>query len=298
MATEHRTSSALVPRDDDMPDSALELKRLKARRNLIHSVMRDVLRENVHFGIIPGTKKPSLLKAGAETLAMTFNLAVELRVEEEIVTQDEVSYRVLATLRNRSGSVVGSAHGTCSTREEKYRWRAAVHENEYRATEEDRRRIVFDATGEEYQQVRQDPGSQRNTMLQMASKRGMVAATRTALAASDIFSPEREDDQSERDLDQGDPDELRVIGARTIKADVNAAGKPWKLYGVKFSNGREATTFSEALVKIAEDCQKTGALVTAQVEKGDRPGRWKLEALAKIPPTAPPASAKPAEPKP
>ncbi len=36
------------------------------------------MRKDIDYGIIPGTKKPSLLKAGAEKLCRLFNLRPEL----------------------------------------------------------------------------------------------------------------------------------------------------------------------------------------------------------------------------
>ena len=66
--------SAGVP----MEFSASEVKR---QVHLIQEVMRDVMKKDEHFGIIPGCKKPSLYKPGAEKLSFVFRLAPEFRVE-------------------------------------------------------------------------------------------------------------------------------------------------------------------------------------------------------------------------
>ena len=42
--------------------------------NLIQDVMSEVMQKDQHYGVIPGCKKPSLFKAGAEKLSLTFRL--------------------------------------------------------------------------------------------------------------------------------------------------------------------------------------------------------------------------------
>ena len=48
---------------------------IKAQVQLIQEVMQAVMQEGYHYGVIPGTEKPTLLKPGAEKLTMTFRLA-------------------------------------------------------------------------------------------------------------------------------------------------------------------------------------------------------------------------------
>jgi hypothetical protein len=42
--------------------------------NLIQEVMRAVMKEGTHYGVIPGCKQPSLYKAGSEVLLTTFRI--------------------------------------------------------------------------------------------------------------------------------------------------------------------------------------------------------------------------------
>jgi hypothetical protein len=59
--------------------------------------------------------------------------------------------------------------------------------------------------------------------------------------------------------------ELRVVKAKVAKEGENAKG-PWTLYAVKFSDGREATTFSKSLFKAAEEACHSGVGVTVAID--------------------------------
>lgn len=177
---------------------------IRANVNLIQEVMKSVMKgpskecpEGVHYGIIPGTKKPTLYKAGSEKILATFRIAVELEVED-LSTHDSFRYRVKARGLIPSGEVIGCGIGECSTDEEKYRWRGVVNEKEWQATPEDRRRIKYckptDWNKEgEIKQVRTNPADLANTALKMAKKRAQIDLTLTATAASDVFDQDIED---------------------------------------------------------------------------------------------------------
>jgi hypothetical protein len=61
---------------------------IRQRIQAVQEVMRGVMKEGTHFGTIPGTPKPSLWKAGAEVLCLTFRLApiLESRVVADGLT--------------------------------------------------------------------------------------------------------------------------------------------------------------------------------------------------------------------
>jgi hypothetical protein len=164
---------------------------IRAQVNLIKDVMIEVMQEGTHYGKIPGTNGKSLWKAGAEKLMATFRLAAKPRVED-LSHDGEIHYRVFVGLEC-AGMFVGEGVGECSSLEEKYRWRKAVHPKEWEATPENRRRIKFDKDGGETKQVRTNPTDVGNTILKMAKKRGQVDAVITATAASDIFTQDIED---------------------------------------------------------------------------------------------------------
>jgi hypothetical protein len=166
---------------------------LVARVQRVREVMRDLMEEGVHYGKVPGTQKPSLWKPGAELLLMTFRIGNRLEVED-LATLDEIRYRVkVIGVQQGTEELLGEGIGECSTSEEKYRWRAAVHANEWEATAADRRRLKFQRDGSTIAQVRTSPADQANTVLLMAVKRGLVAMTRIVTACSDIFDQDLED---------------------------------------------------------------------------------------------------------
>ena len=165
---------------------------IRAQVNLVQDVMQAVMRKDVHFGIIPGCKQPSLFKAGSEVLLTTFRIAVSIEVED-LSTSDCIRYRVRTIGTHQgSGIVVGEGIGECSSNEDKYKWRKCYNKKEFDSFPENRRRIKFTKFGEDMQ-VRTEPADLANTVLKMAKKRAQIDLTLTATAASDIFTQDVED---------------------------------------------------------------------------------------------------------
>lgn len=181
---------------DNLP--ALTAEQVRARVNLIQQVMRGVMKEGTHYGRIPGAgDKPSLFKPGAETLAVTFRIAVDPLVED-LSSEDEAHFRIVCRgIHQDTGALLGSGIGEASSNEEKYRWRRAVCDEEYEATTEDRRRVKWGKGkgGSTYtvKQVRTSPADVANTVLKMAKKRAQVDMTLSVTGASDIFAQDIED---------------------------------------------------------------------------------------------------------
>lgn len=170
---------------------SLTAKEVRAQKNLIHEVMKAVMLDGTHYGIIPGCKQPSLYKAGSEAILTTFRIAVEPAVED-LSTHDCYRYRVTCRGILPSGEIVGAGVGEASTDEEKYHWRGAVSDAEFQATPEDRRRIKYQKTYTT-NQVRTNPADLANTVLKMAKKRAQIDLTLTATGASDVFVQDLED---------------------------------------------------------------------------------------------------------
>lgn len=196
--------SAVIEYQGHAVASAQTATDIRAHVQRIQEVMKAVMKQDVHYGTIPGTGKPTLYKAGSEVLLSTFRIAVEVSVED-LSANGEVHYRVKALGRHQtSGTVIGEGVGECSSLEEKYRWRKAVCPEEFEATPIDRRRDKWsmDKRSTPWQaymtpQVRTEPADVANTILKMAKKRAQIDLTLTALAASDVFSQDLEDLPSE-----------------------------------------------------------------------------------------------------
>jgi len=201
-------------------DRSLTSADIQAQINLMQDVMRSTMIDGVHFGTIPGTKTKSLYKPGAEKLMATFRLACDPQVED-LSAGGEVHYRVKVAVRSSGGALLGAGIGECSSQEDKYSWRAAVCQEEFDATPENRKRIKFSkyqGKVEKKQQVRTNPADVANTILKMAKKRGLVDAILTVTAASDIFTQDIEDL----------PDEIRdeVTATRRPAAQAVAQATP------------------------------------------------------------------------
>lgn len=168
---------------------------VRAQVNLMQDVMQEVMQKDTHYGVIPGTKQPSLYKAGAEKIMSTFRLAADPEVEQ-IGSDGEVSYRVKVRILSAVGNFLGAGIGECSSSEEKYAWRASLCDEEFDLTPENRRRIKFSkyqGRVEKKKQIRTNPADVSNTVLKMAKKRGLIDGVLTVTAASDLFTQDIED---------------------------------------------------------------------------------------------------------
>lgn len=157
---------------------------------MVQEVMKAVMKPDVHYGIIPGTDKPTLLKQGAEVLCMAFRVSDTYQVED-LSTSDVVRYRVTCIgVHQMNGITLGSGMGEASSGEEKYKWRKAWDE-EFNATPANMRRIK---TGKyTTKQVRTEPADLANTILKMANKRAKIAMTINVTACGDMFGQDLED---------------------------------------------------------------------------------------------------------
>ena len=172
------------------PSRSLTAADIRHRVNTIQEVMTAVMKKDVHYGIIPGCKKPSLYKPGSEVLLATFQIATSIQVTD-LSTEDCVRYqvRVIGT-HAPSGTLLGEGIGECSSNEGKYKWRKA-YDDEWSGTPENRRRITFGKYKDK--QVRVDPADVANTILKMAKKRAQIDMTLTTTGASDCFEQDVED---------------------------------------------------------------------------------------------------------
>jgi hypothetical protein len=175
-----------------------KLVRIKAEKQVVRHAMKDVMKENTHFGTIPGTPKPTLYDAGATTVLSLFHIALDPEVTD-LSTSDEIRYRVRAVASHAPTKThLGSALGEASSNEEKYRWRKVVCQQEFDATPEDRRRLKWKAGYQNkpafsVQQIRAEPADIANTVLKMAVKRARVATVLQVTGAGDVFSQDLED---------------------------------------------------------------------------------------------------------
>jgi ssDNA-binding Zn-finger/Zn-ribbon topoisomerase 1 len=191
---------------------------MKAQVTLIQDVMKSVMRENEHYGKIPGCgDKPTLLQPGAQKLIMTFRLVPDPEVTVIDLPNEHREYRVKVNLTTQNGIFLGAGVGSCTTMEGKFRYRKAdlacpecgkatiikgkaefgggwlCYKNKggcgKKWTDEEN-----PFKGINLDRVEHDnPADYYNTCEKMAYKRALVSATLTVTAASDIFTQDIED---------------------------------------------------------------------------------------------------------
>jgi hypothetical protein len=269
---------------------------VRARVNRLQEIMQAVMKKDVHFGVIPGTEKPTLYKPGAEKVLMTFRIAAVLKLTEDLgVPGEEARYRItMQGVNQGTGEILGEGIGECSSNEEKYKWRRPVHENEFNAAPEDRRRVKYQRNGDTWNQVRVEPSDVANTVLKMASKRAMVAMTLVVTAASDVFSQDIEDLPEElREIVADDrkpepasvrrgqtsaaagaagplPDGVvRLVGKVEEKKGTGKGGKAYTKYTATDSRGVKYSTFSDSLAKLAAQCIQARTPVQLTYQEGE-----------------------------
>lgn len=199
-------------------DNSLSIEDVKAQVLKIQQLMQSVMQDGQHYGKIPGTDKPTLLKAGAEKLGFVFRLVAEYDVRETDLGDGHREYRVLCTVKSiGTGELRGQGVGVCSTLESKYRYRNAARkcpacgqEAIIKGKEEyGGGWVCFKKKGGcgakfgdgdpaiEGQVVGKvenpDIADTYNTVLKIAKKRAHVDAMITSCAASDIFTQDLEE---------------------------------------------------------------------------------------------------------
>ena len=104
-------------------EMAMSLDKVVKQVNLIQEIMAKVMKVNEHYGTIPGCKKPSLYKPGAEKLSLTFRLSPEYKITKTDLKDGHREYEVVCTLTHMpTGQFIGQGVGSCSTLEGKYKY--------------------------------------------------------------------------------------------------------------------------------------------------------------------------------
>jgi hypothetical protein len=174
----------------------MSIPELLAFRDTVTKYVTQALRPGVDYGVVPGTKKKTLLKPGAETLCLAFGVTPTFEsIEKEVDHRGEYPWKKIdqdwktdaksgkrykageiektgtsiglyryherCTLKNLDGRVIGTGEGICSTRETKYLDR---------------------------------PQDVEHTVMAMAQKRAWVRAVVNAFGLTDRFDVESDDE--------------------------------------------------------------------------------------------------------
>lgn len=213
-------SLALVSHPEELSplNPIMGLAAATQRLDEFQTFVKGYLKKDEDYGIIPGVKKPSLWKSGADKLCELYGLSDDY-VELSKTTDWEkglFDYE-LKCLLYRGDRLVGTGLGSCSSYEGKYRWRTSQRKcptcgketiikgkEEYgggyicfgkkggcgaKFTDLDAR-ITDQVTG---QTQNPDIADVKNTVLKMAKKRAKVDATIAVTRSSGLFTQDVED---------------------------------------------------------------------------------------------------------
>lgn len=207
------TTTEIVPRgpvDIDVSPSTY-VNRLVATVAALEQAYTEVLKDGIDYGVVPGTKKPSLFQPGAELLLRMFGLGFRYVIEDEKEEWNTpfFRYRVKAQAVDlATGAVVGEGSGECNSKERRYNRLACP---ECGSPVWDNRKRLAEGRG--------FPGMQKygcrdkndcgwasnerprerfdfelvNTLLKMAIKRAKVSVALNATSASHFFTQDTED---------------------------------------------------------------------------------------------------------
>lgn len=141
-----------------------------------------ILERDVDFGVIKGTKQPSLYKSGAEKIVSAYGLFVHFKVESKVengTTNEEKPrafffYNVLCELvrvgNNGEEYVFSSGYGSANTAEKRNGWNS--------------------------------PYDSANATLKMAQKRALVQAALSVSGLSSLFSQDIENESFMANFDE------------------------------------------------------------------------------------------------
>jgi hypothetical protein len=83
---------------------------------------KSILKSDLDYGIIPGTNKPTLLKAGAEKLRFAYGLGSEMETIDKTVdlSMPFVDYTYRCTIKSKQGQILAQCEGNCNSMEAKF----------------------------------------------------------------------------------------------------------------------------------------------------------------------------------
>lgn len=209
------TSTAIVARGE------ISVNDLVEQHEKITQAMEIAMQDGHHYGVIPGTKKPTLLKPGAEKLCVLFRLAPSYQSEKIWHEGNHLTVVSSCTLTHiPTGLSIATGEGLCSTKEGRYAQRSGGRvcpacgsdaiikgREEYGGGfvcfkkkggcgakyDDHDPAITSQSDGGKVEVDSAELPNVWNTVLKMADKRALVAAILNGTAASDVFTQDMED---------------------------------------------------------------------------------------------------------
>lgn len=216
----HERSSVLLMPVMDVHTAMARLQEFQVFISTYLQESKDGGTDGGDYGIIPGTKKKTLLKSGSDKLCEVYGLYDEYVLISSVEDWDKglFDYTLKCLLKSRrDDSIVGTGVGSCSSFESKYRWRESSKKCPQCGSEaiikgkaeygggwlcwgkkggcggkfkDGDQSIEGQVTG---RVENPDIIDSKNTVLKMAKKRAKIDATIGATRSSGIFTQDMED---------------------------------------------------------------------------------------------------------
>ena len=187
------------------------LDEVKQHDSAVHQLLTQVMKDGQHYGVIPNTKRMTLLKPGAEKIAFMFRLSAYYETTAHDLEGGHREYRVIASgYQEGSDELIAQGVGSCSSMESNYRYAGRGYEETGEPIPDDardnkeryrRRGYGMKKVGGEWKWVRytdekaarEDIADTYNTVLKMARKRAYIDMVITAVGLSDMFTQDIDD---------------------------------------------------------------------------------------------------------
>lgn len=100
----------------------MPIKEAQEWYNAFGQFTQSILKKDLDYGVIPGTPKPSLYKAGAEKLRFAYGLTIEFDMIEKTVDLDKlfVDYTYKCSVKTKHGQLLAQCEGNCNSMEAKF----------------------------------------------------------------------------------------------------------------------------------------------------------------------------------
>jgi len=184
----------------------MDIETAKHHYNNFNKFKKEICKENIDYGIIPGTQKPTLYKAGAEKLIKAFHLLTSVEEVSKTVDMETgfVDFEYKVYVKNKEGVIVGEGVGSCNSYEDKYLftgWKAQKDKpSESEKFEQEKAGLGrFRKNGNNWEwctRSKKNPHdliALKNTIQKMAKKRAFVDACLMATGGGEFFTQDIED---------------------------------------------------------------------------------------------------------
>lgn len=227
--------SALASMSDASFDHQVQLMQLAQKRAT--EIKRALMTNDVHYGVIPGTDKPTLMKPGAEVLLQAFGFAASYLTDVQngdgvTAPPFRVITRCLIHIGTTDGPVVAEGIAEANTWEKKHRRRQGNHQcpgcgkatvrrgaeqygggwycngkqggcgEKWRKGSDIAAQFDANTAGEV---ENPDPHDLANTIVKMSKKRALVDATLTATCSSGLFTQDMDEEGDDTPRARSEP---------------------------------------------------------------------------------------------